>query len=201
MTIYCIYFVQEIGSGHISRSYLERMNEAGVRSSLLPDHNAYITVHAEHYVIANSAGEVLFMGNDGIEGIECELRKLQPHQVFANGQEYAAFKMARSPLIYHIYIRKSQELGVAYVALQSERGGSVVNTRTYTGDLETVAKAVRKQLLRETEPYFIDYLNELYRLPGVQESDNVPASSFDGSILRDTLRAAVKEWRAGGAAA
>lgn len=194
--MYCIYNASEVYGGCTARTYLERMNQEEREQPLLTDQTAYVTATpGGHYAIANSAGEVFFIGNSGIKGVQRDLRRLRPFNVLVNGADYEAYRVANSALVYFIYIRRTADRRTYFVALQKTREGVDQGVKTFIGTREDVQEAVQRVLSRVKVKHYVHYVNEAYRLPSVQERQLLREFDYDGVIIREELRAAVADWK------
>lgn len=194
--MHCIYNASEVYGGNTARTYLERVNQEGRVQPLLADQIAHVTANKDgHYAIANSAGEVYFIGNSGIKGVQRDLRRLRPSNVLVNGADYEAYRLANSALVYFIYIRRTADRRTYFVALQKTREGVDQGVKTFVGTREDVQEAVQRVLSRVRVKHYVHYVNEAYRLPSVQERQLLREFDYDGLPIREALRAAVADWK------
>lgn len=194
--MYCIYNASEVYSGVTARTYLERMSQVERVQPFLADQIAHVTATNDgHYAIANSAGEVFFIGNNGITGVQRDLKRLRPSNVLVNGADYEAYRVANSALVYFIYIRRTADRRTYFVALQKTREGVDQGVKTFIGTREDVQEAVQRVLSRVKVKHYVHYVNEAYRLPKVQERQLLREFDYDGLIIREELRAAVADWK------
>lgn len=196
INLYCIYNASEVYSGVTARTYLERMSQVGRVQPLLADQIAHVTANKDgHYAIANNAGEVFFIGNNGITGVQRDLKRLRPSSVLVNGADYEAYRVANSAVVYFIYIRRTSDRRTYFVALQKTREGVDQGVKTFVGTRDAVQKDVQAFLSRVKDKYYVHYVNEAYRLPGVQERQLLREFDYDGGPIREALRAAVADWK------
>lgn len=196
--MYCVYQTTELTSNGVTKSYLERMDQEGRVQPLLTDGTANVTATpGGHYAIANSAGSVFFIGNSGIKGVHCDLKRLLPSSVLVNGEDYEAYRVANSALVYFIYIRRTFDRRTYFVALQKTREGVDQAIKTFVGTLQDVQAAVQRHLSRVKGKYYVHYVNKAYRLPGIQERQLLREFDYDGSPIREALRQPVADWKEG----
>ena len=194
--MYCIYQTSEVSGNMITKRYLERENHEGRVQPLLSDQIAYVTATpGGHYSIANSAGEVFFIGNGGIKSVQRDLKRLRPSSVLVNGTDYEAYRVANSAVVYFIYIRRTADRRTYFVALQKTREGVDQGVKTFIGTREDVQEAVQRVLSRVKVKHYVHYVNEAYRLPSVQEWQLLREFDYDGVPIREELRAAVADWK------
>lgn len=194
--MYCIYRTTEVANSMIGKTYLERMDQTGAVVPILADHWAYVTATNDgHYSIANSAGEVLAMGNTGIDGVRDYLKQLRPLHTLVNGADYETYRIANSALVYFIYIRKTKDRQTYFVAVEKTREGHSQQIKVFTGSLKDVQERVRRYLSRSKENYYVHYLNKAYRLPGAPERYLFKEFEHDEFAIRDALRPHVSTWK------
>lgn len=193
--MYCIYGVTEIKSGMYARSYLERSDQAGNVYPLLPDSTAYITATLDgHFTIANNEGEVLAIGNTGIEGIRPYLKLFRPLHTVVNGGDLEAYRVASSALVYFVYIRRAKD-GTHFVAVEKTREGVSQSVKTFVGAKDVVAGQVRRYLARTKENYYVHYMNKANRLDGVPDRCLLKDFEHDELAIRDALRPLIAKWK------
>jgi len=179
-----------------TKNYLESMNQEGRVQPILTDNTAHVTATpGGHYAIANSAGEVFYIGNSGIKGVQRDLRRLRPASVLVNGADYEAYRVANSALVYFIYIRRTSDRRTYFVAVQKTREGVDQGVKTFIGTREDVQEGVQRLLSRVKDKYYVHYVNEAYRLPSVQERQLLREFDYDSAPIREALRAAVADWK------
>jgi len=172
------------------------MDQTGADTQLLPDGCAYITATNDgHYAIANSDHETLFIGNEGIEGVQRHLKQLRPSHTLVNGGDYLDYQIASSCLVYFVYIRKTKDRQTLFVALEKTREGHTQEVKAFTGSLEEVQRSVQRVLNRVKENYFVHYVNEAYRLPVVPERQLLKQFEHDTTAIREALRPHVSQWK------
>lgn len=194
--MYFTYRVEEVFANTTTKTYLERMDHEGRVLPLLPDQIAYVTTEeGGRYSIANSAGEVFFVGTNGIKGMTRDLKLLRPAKILVNGADFEAYRIASSALVYFVYIRRSRDRNTYFVAIEKTREGVHQDVKTFCGSLEDVQKGVKRYLRRVRENYYVHYINRAYRLPGVQERQLLREFMHDTNTIRDALRAHVAEWK------
>ena len=199
--MYCIYQTSEIVSNMIAKIYLERMDQEGRVQPLLADQIAHVTATpGGYFAITNSAGEVFFIGSDGIKGVQRNLKALCPSIVFVNGADYEAYRIANSALVYFVYIRRSKDRKTYFVAVEKTREGVYQDVKTFVGTLKDVEERVQRLLRRVKGNYYVHYVNEYYRLPGVQERLLLLEFEYDGTAIREALRQSIADWKEGAAA-
>ena len=178
------------------RSYLSRMDEQGADKPLLADGCAYVTAgEGGHYAIANIDNEVLFIGNDGLSGMQRHIKQLRPTHTLVNGSDFAAYKIASSSLVYFIYIRRSADQQTYFVAVEKTKEGHSQGVKAFTGSLESVERSVQRVLGQAKESYYVHYVNAQYRLPAVPERLLLKEFVHDKTTIRDALRPHISQWK------
>ncbi|MBC9702623.1 MAG: hypothetical protein H9W83_08865 [Leuconostoc sp.] len=192
----CIYQTSEVVSNMITKTYLERMDQEGRVQLLLADQIAHVTVTpGGYFVIGNSVGEVFFIGSNGIKGVQRNLKALKPSTILVNGADYEAYRIENSALVYFVYIRRSKDRKTYFVAVEKTREGVHQDIKTFVGMLQDVQERAQRLLRRVKGNYYVHYVNEYYRLPGVQERQLLCEFEYDGTAIREALRQSIAEWK------